>query len=299
MPRKAASHLLTWAGRTPWTWAVEGAFEIVGLPEGTYDLHVHRERGPFDCSPTNFRGPGDIPAGSEDVELRLPVVPTVRVRVTVDDGGVPFRGMWVMHNRVDHLGTEEGMPTPPRVVASDLTSWTGISGWSIGNGGMSKSVYVPRSITYDRECAQKEGWYQWGVEAVVGGKLGRPSHHPVATGPLYLQEGEYEIHFELTPSAALHGEVIGNELEGELALALATPEGAPIRVPDLNEKGNFGAILQTVPIDAAGEFAFNFAPVGTHLLRVGTLDQLRRGEFLHEEPVEVSLGGTGPIVVEL
>ncbi len=291
-------YAMTDLGRQAWAFAEEGAFRITGLSAGVYDVYASRELESFYTFSTALHRFPDVPAGSENVELRVPAAGEVSVRFRVRGGDVPVEGMIVLigtfHPRDGREPPADGAPA--RLEGGGLTSWpegalwrfTGAAGGDDATGRNVFSLYSTDDATSHTLPPLGEGWYVFGVQA------SGLSHFPIATGLAYFRQGEYEVDFRLTPVASLRGKLVSAQPVAHLAVAIVD-DGEPLLT--YNNTSFFGKMDRTTAVNAAGEFELSTVPVGTRTLRVGTRAQLEAGEFAHEVSVNVGLEGNEPLEI--
>jgi hypothetical protein len=278
----------------------DGAFAFSSLFPGSYDLDVRPIKNYIftDCLLTQrFRG---IAAGSSDVSLVLGDGQAVNVEIEVAAGD----------GKLAHMGVVTGIhsPTAPRDpsgFAPDLNKkFAGTSGWppgatlnfggqtgAVDEQGVTGFLHLAGEVPLHKLKPMNPGWYWLGIDAT---DAAGQRYHPCGTGLVYLSAGSYHFHFDLVRESHLSGRITNLGDRDDLCVALVTREGRAVQVLRTNRH-----LDEVVSIGEGGRFDIEGAPVGEFQLRVGSEQQLRRGEFIHELPVTISPDDNPPLVVQL
>jgi hypothetical protein len=289
----------------------EGAFRIEGLPDAIYDVYAARRS---DSEPRLFSGNpvrvANIPAGTSGLKITVPRPRGVHVRLHVHGAPLPDY-LAVLAGSFYPSDGRAPSPAPSTIQAGELGHWPVTAPWDwngavVEHGPQGSGRYEVFSAERADEYELPEvgeGWYRFGVRVRVRvrepGRIAPISHFPIATAPLYLRPGEYDVHFNLTPVAPLRGRLVAESSVADLAVQLLDPGGRPL--PQTERSGMFGKLVTQYSVASDGAFRFLSAPVGTRRLRIGTPAQLRRGEFVREVEVEVAADGDteGPLEIRL
>ena len=278
----------------------DGHFEFAGLLPGSYDLEVWPMKNRFfsDCPLTErFHG---FASGSSGVALVLGVVPAVNVEVdvTATDGKLTSMG----------VVTGVFLPYTPRDpsghVPDPKQKFTGNAGWppdaTLNFGGQSGAA-DEQGITSFMQLAgdlplhklkpMNPGWYWIGID---GFDAAGERYHPCGTGLVHLTAGSYHFHFDLVRDTHVEGRITNAGERDNICVGLVTREGRAVQVLRTNRH-----LDEVVSLGEGGRFEIEGAPVGDYVLRVGTEQQLRAGEFIQEVPVTISPKDNAPIVVPL
>ena len=103
------------------------------------------------------------------------------------------------------------------------------------------------------------------------------------------------MHVRPTTTAKIEARLVATRSVAHLAVTLETPRGDVMPQPDRD-----GSHLVTMTaVTAAARFEFSAVPIGRHLLRIGTPEQLKDGESLHERWIEVADGESAVLKIQL
>jgi hypothetical protein len=311
-----STHRFAWtapSGTADVSYLENGAFVVGCVPAGAYDLWVTSEIRTFYTFSRDVHRFPAIPADVQDLELELPRMPDVRVRILTDASPELAQGMIVLHGRLDPrdpaaLPDEQA---PETLVVSSLAGWpeaaawgfAGVSGDSAPEGRYQLGMYATEEITEHRLPPLGEGWYVFGVQPAHD----RERHYvPMATRLLWFDAGDHTIDFRLTRSAALKGRVHAPGRGDVLALSVIDVRGdtVPVGVALDREKRPASAgpkerPTRIVTLPADGRFTLTDVPVGAVRLRVGARTRLLAGDWEREVAVEVSADENPPLEITL
>jgi hypothetical protein len=280
----------------------DGSFEIPSLAAGTYDLYVSQQlerASDFYTISVGLQRFEAIPAGTSGLELVLGDRRNVRVRIHARSAAGPVRSMIVLHGRSwsrDPL--RRGDPAPRQATFGELSSWPNAPLQLMGAAGDEDEFglhqfgfYATNETTGHDVPSMEEGWVTIGVEAFAGeGRQGQ-AYFPVSTGRIWLDPGEYEFTFDLVPMTRLEGRVLGAEGQ-DLALSLIAADGGLVPLA-----GGGGVPRRVLALRADGSFRVEGVPAAPLRLRIGTPQELARGEFRREIALSLRSGENEPIEV--
>jgi len=278
----------------------DGSFEIPSLPEGTYDLYVpQRVNDSLSISVGLQRFEG-IPAGTSGLELVLGDRRNVRLRIHARSAAGPVGSMIVLHGRSwprDPL--RRGDPAPRQATFGELSSWPnaplqlmGVAGDEDDFGRHQFGFYSTDQTSAHDVPSMESGWITIGVEGF--GQAGRQgqAYFPVSTGLVWLEPGDHEFTFDLVPMTRLEGRVLGVEGQ-DLALSLIAADGGLVPLAG----GGGGPPRRVLALRADGSFRVEGVPAAPLRLRIGTPQELARGEFRCEIALALRPGENEPIEV--
>jgi hypothetical protein len=283
--------------------AKDGSFEVPSLPEGTYDLYVPRQlehsKDSFSISVglQPFEG---IPAGTHGLELVLGDRRDVRVRIHARSAAGPMGSMIVLHGRSwPRDPGRRGDPASRQATFAGLSSWPnaplrlmGVAGDEDDFGLHQFAFYSTDETTAHDVPSMESGWTTIGVEGFAkAGRQGQ-AYFPVSTGLVWLEPGDYEFTFDLVPMTRLEGRVLGVEGQ-DLAVSLVAGDGGLVPLAG----GGGGPPRRVLALRADGSFRIEGVPAAPLRLRIGTPQELARGEFRREIALALRPGENEPIEV--
>lgn len=281
-----------------------GVFRASALPDGPYDVFVSRELASFYSFSSFVQRFPDIPAGSQNLELRwrdeAPEAAEVKIHLRVHGGSPP--SLDFLHGRLFPRDPR----TFPRVPAPHELRVTSLGGWPLeahyGFGGISGHTDALGQWQFGCDGRQggseldlqpmQPGWYTIGVQ--TPGVDGRHAFFPMATECLWFEPGDYTLDFELVPTTSARGRILADATQEFLAIELVDEAG---RALPLRTAPGYGTPVRFLETNARGEFLLQEVPVGSFRLRAGTLGELRAGSARVEVPIDLVAGENPPIEI--
>jgi RNA polymerase sigma-70 factor (ECF subfamily) len=273
----------------------DGAFRV-WVPQGLFDAFVLKSFGRYQRFP-------DIPSGSTALELRLrddaeagPV--NLRVRAA---GGTPARYLRFLQARFFPREADSfpKAPASRQIRVTSLAGWPvdapfdfgGFSGAADALGQWEFGVNQREGVNEIRLPTVETGWYVIGI--VTYSDSGNIAF-PMATECLWFDAGEYTIDFELVPTTKARGRILADGTREFLAVELCDSSGRSL---PLRAHPGYGTPVRFLETDARGEFLLQDVPVGSFLLRAGTLAELASGTARTELPIELVAGENPPLEI--
>jgi RNA polymerase sigma-70 factor (ECF subfamily) len=274
----------------------QGPTVIWNLPSAPTDVLVWLPRTATRSS-VRFHAYRDIPAGGRDIELRLPAISAVRVRLrpslevdrcwTLVEASFPPAGA-LSGGRAST--TTLSRPWPDGLPVSGTSKRREKSADGVAMAWVEPGTLQGGSVLLE---PGDPGWYRFGLAARSADGRAFAAR---ATDLAWFGAGEHELACELVPTTSVEGRLVADGALEFLGLALVDEDGAPVPIGTLDE----GKPLSTViPVATHGRFQLNIIPIGRFRLRAGSVDELAAGRYRREVELELVEGANRPVELRL
>ncbi len=273
-----------------------GNFEVRSLAQGLYELEF-TERGFLADARFVLAG---VPAGSTNIHWELPEGSRARLVIAIHATQPVARfGLAVAQPVKRETGAD--WPTAPKAWTETTSGWFLRSNWNDQSQRQGSCTFASTSFQwrYHRfdlagdparcDLDLPEGVYALAV--IAWDAQGRP-FAPLCAQPARFTSGDYEILFDLAPTASVAGRVEGASPALGLELIALDAKGSRLPVFDAG-----GQTRERIALTAEGRFTATGLPAGTVVLRVATPADLERGLFGAEQKLELAAGETADVTL--
>ena len=238
-------------------------------------------------------------AGTTDVEIQLSEERAAVLHVTAELGGAELSQLVLLTGLVrPDPGVTIDAPTLPATGRwSEFGGWPPdlVGMWYGAGGGRSGGAQNSYSLVPIKEHSKTlrldPGLYWLGAKARTADRTFTTA---VGTGLVRVEAGEHRLTFVLPTTVSVEGEVRGSTPGAGLQVAVADDRGALVWLASRREE-----LLPTTPLGLGGRFLLERVPVGRYEVRVGTREQLLRGEAAARRWIDLRVDAPEPVVFEL
>tara|TARA_R110002072_G_scaffold273219_3_gene433750 strand:- start:32295 stop:35294 length:3000 start_codon:yes stop_codon:yes gene_type:complete len=272
-----------------WPTDEHGAFRVPGVAGAKYRLEIES-----DDFATKVLTGLEVGGANLDVVLERPW--STQLQLRTDDPLLKW-----LHVRVDYLDPDSGANTSWPVLTEN-PSWSRAVPSAHAEQLLRARGVDSRSVSFNLSVVNGAAELRLdsgpAMLTISGLDLRGKPRSSLRTGPVRIPDGELVLPIDLASPVACRGRVLfADDTERFVAcVALADDQG---RLLDLTVLGGGQRLQSTLPTGTFGHFTIESVPAGTWELRVGTRQQLERGEAHSRQRIVLAEDRDEPIIVRL